>query len=291
VIGNFFSAFKGQPGMIIMAGLFAFVLQACDDEEAARKPVARVNDAFLYQDELIGIIPEGSSPEDSALAARQFIENWMRETVVFQKAEKNIADMGEIETRIADYRRSLIIFAYEKALVSQNLDTNVTAEEIEKYYTENQESFELKDNIIKVTYVKVGKKAPDIQKLKQWYKSEKEQDKNSLASYCSQYAENFFLDDTWLLFDDLLKEIPIKLYDKESFLQNNRLIEVGDSSSYYFLNIRGFKIKNSISPLSFEEENIRQTILNKRKLELIDKIKNEIFTEAQQNKDLEILEK
>ena len=90
------------------------------------------------------------------------------------------------------------------------------------------------------------------------------------------------------LFDDLLKEIPIKTYNKEQFLQNNRLVEVQDSAYIYFVNIKGFKIKDSVSPLSFEKDNIKNIILNKRKLELIDSMNKDIYDNALKNKNFEI---
>jgi hypothetical protein len=85
-----------------------------------------------------------------------------------------------------------------------------------------------------------------------------------------------------------LKEIPIQTYNKELFLQNNRFVEVSDSLNSYFLNIKGFKIRNSASPLSFEKENIKNIILNKRKLQLITKMKEDVYNDAANNKEVEI---
>ena len=114
-------------------------------------------------------------------------------------------------------------------------------------------------------------------------------DREQLASYCHQFASNFYLDDSsWLLFDDLLKEIPIQTYNKELFLQNNRFVEVSDSLSNYFVNIKGFKIKNSLSPLAFEKDNIKNIILNKRKLLLITKMKEDVYNDAANTNKIEI---
>jgi hypothetical protein len=261
--------------------------------EQGKDPIARVKDVFLYRDDIADLVPEGTSKEDSLLIVNKYIDNWIHETLVLQKAEKNLADeQKNFRKLLEDYRRSLIIHAYEEALVSQNLDTTVTDAEIEQYYKGHPSDFELKDNIINVTYVKVKKNAPKLDKLRQWYRSDNEKDMASLKSYCLQFAENYFLDsETWLLFDDLLKEIPIKMYDKELFLQNNRFVEVQDSLSYYFVNIKGFKIKNSLSPLSFEKENIRSIILNRRKLELIGKMKEDVYTEGVKNKEFEVMKK
>lgn len=255
-----------------------------------REIIARANDAYLYADNIKDIVPQGTSSKDSLERLKKYIDNWIHEALVIQKAEDNLTDeQKNVEKQLQDYRNSLITYAYEKELVQQKLDTTIDNQEIETYYNNNRNNFELKDNIIKVVYVKVNKKAPGINKLQKWYKSDLPKDRELLAGYCHQFAENFYLDDnSWLLFDDLLKEIPIQTYNKELFLQNNRFVEVSDSTNSYFLNIKGFKIRNSISPLSFEKENIKNIILNKRKLQLIIKMKEDIYNDAANNKKIEI---
>lgn len=261
------------------------------NKDENRIPIARAGASFLFEDEIKNIVPKGTASKDSLELLKKYIDNWIHEALVIQKAENNLNDeQKNVEKQLQDYRNSLITYAYEKELVKQKLDTLVDNQEIEKYYTSNQADFQLKDNIIKVIYIKVNKKAPNIAKLRQLYKSDNLKDREQLAGYCHQFAENFYLDDnSWLLFDDLLKEIPIQTYNKELFLQNNRFVEVSDSASSYFLNIKGFKIRNSISPLSFEKENIKNIILNKRKLQLISKMKEDVYNDALNNKKIEIL--
>ena len=91
--------------------------------------------------------------------------------------------------------------------------------------------------------------------------------------------------------DDLIKEIPIRTYDKEQFLKNNRFVEVEDSTYYYFVNIKGFKIKDSLSPLVFEHDNIINIILNKRKLKLIEEMEKSAYDEAMKHNDIQIIKK
>ena len=269
------------------------MLASCDNgpkKDKGRVIIARAGEKYFYSDEIKDIVPKGTSANDSIGLIKKYIDNWIHESLVIQKAENNLTDAQKnVEKQLTDYRNSLITYTYEKELVKQKLDTAVTQEEIEQYYNANQADFQLKDNIIKVIYIKVDKNAPGKEKLKKWYVSENPKDREQLASYCHQFAENFYLDDnSWLLFDDLLKEIPIQTYNKELFLQNNRIVEVSDSLNNYFLNIKGFKIRNSLSPLGFEKENIKNIILNKRKLELITKMKNDVYNDAVNDKNVEI---
>ncbi len=272
---------------------FLIALFACNRKPAKdqnRKALARVNDSYLYEDAVNALVPYSSSSNDSLEFIKKYTNNWIHEELLLQQAENNLTDdKKNVEKQLENYRNSLITFAYEKELVSQKLDTTVTEGEIEEYYSSNKDNFELKDNIIRVIYVKVNKTAPDIKNLEAWYKSDSPKDKELLASYCYQFAANFYLDDsTWLFFDDLLKEIPINTYNKELFLQNNRLVEVSDSTYNYFVNIKGFKIRNSLSPISLERENIKNIILNRRKIQLIAKMKEDIYTEAMNTKKIEL---
>ena len=41
----------------------------------------------------------------------------------------------EIDKQVEEYRNSLLIFEFQKAIVKQNLDTIVEKEEIQDYYT------------------------------------------------------------------------------------------------------------------------------------------------------------
>ncbi len=270
------------------------IISACTlfdkKENIPQKAVARVFDKYLYLDDLKEVIPADVSSTDSAQIAENYIKSWIEQNLLLKKAEDNLTDaQKDFSKQLEDYRRSLIIYTYQRELLNQLLDTIVTDEEIETYYENNKQNFELKDNIVKVRYIKVAKNAPDIKKLKKWYASDNPQDIQALENYCFQFAENFYLDDkTWLLFDDLLKEVPIRTYNKEEFLKQNKLIEMEDSLSLYFLNIKGFKIKNSISPLSFEKENIRNIIVNRRKLDIINKLKQDIYNDAANKSYFEI---
>jgi len=284
---------KKNPLYIISLFLLPLCFSSCGNKSSQKqneKAVARAGDSYLYISNLKEIIKKETEKKDSAEIVRKYINNWVRETLLFQQAEKNLTDdKKNFDKRVEDYRKSLITYEYESELVKQKLDTIVVDDEIQKYYDENKSNFELKDNIIKVIYVKVRKNAPKVDKVREWYRSDNQKDRDALASYCYQYAENFFLDDNnWLLFEDVLKEIPMKLYDKEAFLQNNRNLETQDSTHYYFVNIKGFMIKNSISPFSFEKENIRSIILNKRKVELIKKMREDIYNAAVAAKSFEI---
>lgn len=252
--------------------------------------IAKAYDKQLTLSDLQKVMPENIKGTDSINFVQNFINGWIKNQIILHKAELNFTgDYSEIEKKLEEYRKSLIIYNYEQQLLEQKLDTVVTPQEIEKYYNENKDDFTLKENIVKVIYVKVNNTSPKLKNVAEWYKLKKPKDREQLESFCLQYAENYYLDDSsWLLFNDLLKEIPIKTYNQENFLQNNRYIEMRDSVYSYFVNIIDFKIKNSTSPLTFEKENIKNILLNKRKILFLEKMQEDLFKEAQKNNEFEI---
>jgi hypothetical protein len=281
---------SGVTKLFLFAVLIALMVgcKTKNDE----KIIATAFDYSLYQSDIIGIVPKGSTKMDSTTIIKNYINNWIRQKIVLHKAEKNLnSEQKDFAQQIEDYQNSLIIYTYESKLINQLLDTNVSNQEIQNYYNANSDNFQLKDNIIKVNYVKLELKSPLKAKIKNMLFSKKEDvnTKNQLIDICTENAVNFYLDDdAWLLFDDLLKEIPIETYNQEAYLKSNRTIETKDDNFYYLINIKDFKTRESVSPLSFERDNIRNIIINKRKLELIQKMHKEVFDEATKNNDFKI---
>lgn len=252
--------------------------------------LARVNNDYLYKSELKNIVPEGTSGRDSILIVQNFVNNWVTEKLILNKAQKNLrkADI-QFEKQLEEYRNSLIIYKYESQLINQTLDTIVSAAEIEKFYYDNISNFQLKDNIIKVYYARFDSNLPELNMIRRFFYSDTPEQRDSLQKYVEKFSDLYYRDDeTWILFDDLIKYIPINTYNQESYLQNHRKIEINDDPMVYFVNFTDFKIKDGESPLSFEKENIRQIIINKRKLKIISQMRENVFQAALKENSFEI---
>ncbi len=252
--------------------------------------MARVYDDYLYESELKGVVAPGTLAKDSIVLTRSFIDSWVRQRLIIQQAEKNLTGAQmDFTTQLENYKNSLTIYAYENALVRQKLDTLITEEETQIYYDANQQNFLLKDNIVQIQYVKLPLKSPVAKQIKKLLNSGNSEDKNKLADLCEKNASDYFLDsENWLLFTDVLKQIPIKTYNQEEFLQNHREFEYQDSLYDYLVRFKDFKIKESVSPLNFEKQRIRDIILNKRKIELIGRMQEDVFSSAQKKNVFEI---
>lgn len=252
--------------------------------------LAKVYGEYLYESDLTGLVPPGTAPKDSLAISKGFIDNWVRQQVLIHQARKNLtSDQLDFSKQLKNYENSLIIYEYENALVRLNLDTLITDEELQNYYDLYQQNFLLKENIVQFQYVKLPLKAANVRHFKTLLSSSSQEDQTRLSELCEKQAADYFLDDqNWLLFTDLLKQIPIKTYNQEDFLKNHREFETEDSVFLYLVHFKDFKIKESVSPFTFEKRRIHDIILNKRKIDLINRMQEDIYTNARKKNDFEL---
>lgn len=286
------TTFKRILAMRWYTVFIALLLAACsvgpDAEE--QEVVARVFDSYLYQSDIEELVPQGVSTEDSAATVQSFVRQWVNQKLLLHTAEKNLPEgRKDVTQQLEDYRTSLIIYEYEKELIRQKLDTNVSQEEVLRYYDANKHNFELRDYILRVIYLKLEKNSPSLDEVHEWFASTEEEDKVHLQDYAQTYAVKYYGDErNWLYLDEVAKEVPIDLDRKEQYLVANQRFEFEDESYLYLLNVLDYQMKDSISPVAFEQYNIRNIILNQRKLSLISEMKNDIFENARKSGDFEM---
>lgn len=267
---------------ILCLGLIIFAISCSKKTEVEKKPLARVHNKFLYDSEIKSLFNSSISKEDSLVIARNYINNWIKKQLLVQKAEINLDDASkDIDKQIEDYRSSLLIFKYKQELIKQKLDTVVTDQEIENYYNEYSGNFILNYNIVKARYLKISKEAPEIENVRRWYKSTKQENLSRLEDYCYQYATKF--DDFgnhWIPFNNLLIEIPTNIADQERFLKYNQYLETEDDLFYFFVNINEYCLKSTVQPLDYAKSKIKSILLNKRKFTFIEELENSIYNDA-----------
>lgn len=271
----------------------AFGLGACStmQKESEEKTVASVEDKQLYASDLAGLVGKGVSATDSATIVTNYIETWARKQAMLVKAEKEVElDDQEIERKIADYRYDLMIYELEKKYLEQNLDTIVTDEQIQKYYQENPANFELKQNIVQGSLIRLPKGTPDVEKARRWVKQNDERSKAELKNYCYRYASTYIIgDSTWIDFESMISHTPFReIPNKTQFLKQNTYAENTDEEGIYLLAIDNYKIGSQTSPLSFVQHQVRDIILNQRKTSLMRSYEQKVYKEAKESNKIKV---
>ena len=258
------------------------------------KAIARAHDQFLYEQDVDGLLPGNIDPGDSADWVERYIDGWVKKQLLIREASSRIDfDEDEIERKILDYRYSLMGYEYQTFYINENLDLNILDEEIEAYYNENVDNFVLKQHIVRGVFIQLPKEAPRTDIVRNLLFSRKETSFEELNSYCLSFATNYQLYDTvWMVFDDVVKNSPLaEIPNKVQFLRNNRYTQTSDENFLYFLKIDEYRVSDNTSPLEFVKDDIRNIILNKRKVELAKKLEEEVYERAIENNDFEIYNK
>lgn len=260
--------------------LIFLILTSCkidykNEEEIKSNPIAKVENKFLYKEDLIQF---DNNSDSIKLKAKQ-INDWIKKEIILLHAYNNINDRNFIDKKLKKYEDDLILYQYENELLLNNINYSISDSAISKYYTENIKDFLLGSKIVRCLYTKIPLDAPDIIKFKTLIKRYPESDINDIKSYSFQFAEQYFLDDSiWLDFEELIINTPfIELDQESSYLLKNKFLENKDDQFHYFIKIIDFKKPGDISPISFEYDIIKAILLNDRKKELLNKLQDSIY--------------
>jgi hypothetical protein len=271
--------------------LAAILVVSCSSSEEKGELLASVHDQELYEADLKSYLKDQQfESSDSAVIAQEFVDQWVQDKILVHEAMNHEKINKErIDRKVENFKNDLYILELEQQLVDERLDTAVSDEEIKNYYSNHQEDFQLNDYLVKVLYLKISSDAPDLDKISYKYKLYKETDIEEIEVYAKIYATNYYYDeDNWIYFDDLLKEIPLQDVNKDRFIMKRSKTRFEENGYHYFLNVIDYKLKNTTSPLSFERKNIKERIINIRIKELREDIKNEIISNAYNEKAIKI---
>jgi hypothetical protein len=259
-----------------------------DDTPKDDTPIAKVGNATLYAYDLQTAIPNGSTPQDSINVVRSFIDDWLRQQVILQEAEKIVPSSNQdFDDDIEKYRQSLLIHALEETIVSSNVDSAVTEAEIQKFFDANRTQYELQSPIVKGKTVKIEKNTENQDILTQNIAATDDKNLAILEDYCVQNAIAYnFNTDYWLSIDELLTHLPVQL--QAQVPQNRTNTVLSDSLFNYYVLITDFKPAGSAAPLEFERQNIKDIIFLQRKQIFLSRYYQELHQKAVDNKTFQI---
>ena len=271
--------------LLLISALFFTSFWACNsmlNGDQKELVIAKVGGKKLMLSDLEMAIPANMVEIDSISFTQKYIEKWVKNQLLLQKAELNIDSktQNEIEVMIDNYRTSLMLFKYQQMIIQQKLDTIVTEDQLETYYSKHAGNFKLDSSVVKSVFIQVPKSLHDRYKINSWLRSTSEEDLITLEDYCYQNAKNFNLEMDWKYFGTVLDMIPKKINNPDAFLKSNTTIETTDSVFAYYVAIFEYKLTNDTTPIVFVKNKIRDIIINNRKVKLIEDLENNIYNDA-----------
>lgn len=264
--------------------VIAAAMTGCGQEHnhKGKTPLVEVSGEFLYKEDLQAALPLNISKDDSVLFAEHYIRNWIEDALLFDKAEGNIPDNDKISKLVENYRRALIMHTYQEELVNQKLANDISEEEINAYYEKNKELFRLDNPLVKGLFIKVPLSFPDLGNVRVWYRKNNQDVIEKLEKYSLRNAVSYdYFYDRWTSVPDVAAKIPLKVLDTDAnYLDKNRNVEVKDTAFCYFLHIEDFLGKDKQKPLDFARDEIKEILINLKRVEFINKVKEDLYQRA-----------
>ena len=278
----------------ILTALVLTLTVSCNTitREPDRTVAARAGERTLYLDQIPeGLVSKGMNETDSISAVQSFIRQWSRKELLAIRAEENLTPeyKAEVNRQLDEMRNNLLIYQYQQQMIIQKLDTVITDNELQDYYVGNLSTFTLTSNLVKALFIKVPATMPDIEKVRNLYRSSDPADMNALEELCYLYALRYDdYDDSWIPFTQLLLEVPLESANQEQWLERNSAVELKDDQYVYFVAIREYKLRNSVAPFEYIRNQVKTIILNNRRNDFLQKLEDGIYDEAFRNGTLKV---
>lgn len=281
---------KADTSVII---LLLFLMAGCSyfEKSEEREVVARVSDSYLYKEDIAGLVSENTSKEDSALIVSSYINRWATQRLLLDRAKVNLSveQQNEFDKLVSNYRNELYAKAYTDAIISRQLDTVVNPEEAQRYYEENGDNFKLNEDLVKLRYINLTPNNSNLETIKTRFQRFNEEDKKALLDIAIQFNSYSLNDSVWVKTKQVYDKIgPLSPENSSMLLKKDNFMQLEDSLGVYLVAVEDVKLRNEQAPLEYTLPNIKQILLNKRKLDLIKKLEKDITQDAIKNEKFEL---
>ena len=281
----------GNVLVFCCVAIYSLIL-SCSSQpiDEKRDVLARVGPFNLHLDE---VPPFNGISEDSTDYYEQFVHSWTVDKAFELSAIEDVENREELEEQVEAYRSSLITHLYEKQIVENQLDSNITQAELESYYESNKSQYVLNSSIIRLQFIQLDKDHSRIGELSDlWHRSTVQtSSRDSLIAMANEAASVFILNDSaWYRIDDLSSIIPdqvMKEINRSSFKEKS----FSNDTARYFLRVLEQVPDTEVAPLSFIEKQARKVILYQRQQELIRNARRSIYNEAVKRGRIDIINK
>lgn len=265
--------------------LVIFLCVSCREkhDHEGKTPLVEVGENFLYLEDLQGALPSGLSKEDSVSFSKQYIRHWIEETLLYDKAQDNISDNETLDRQVANYRKALVMHAYQQALIDQKLTKEISEDELQAYYQNNPELFKVERPLIKGLFIKVPLTAPRLAEVRRWYKQEEGEAVEKLEKYSLQHAVKYeYFYDRWMPLAEIIGMLPLQGSDADAYIEKHRQVELKDTAFYYFLHVSDYRAVGDVAPYDYARRQVKEMLFNVKQVQYLEQVKDDLYQRAEE---------
>lgn len=277
--------------ILAFASIFGiFTLHSCKDGiwffKTDKDPLlAEVGEHHLYSSEVRNLITTGTSKQDSAIIVNGYVQNWVRQKLMEDMAEKNVSADINLSKLVNEYRSSLLVYNYENKLINQMLDTTVSLEEAENYYETHKSQFVLSHPIFKVILAKVPTKNKNLGNID---KSIKNKDLTEAFFLVKENANAMNLDTSkWFTLQEISTMVPEGFFEDVHF-SKDKIVSKKIGDNQIFVKILEYHSENSVPPFLYIKDRVEKLIVSERKNAILSKYRQSLYDDGMKNKSFTI---
>jgi len=148
-----------------------------------------------------------------------------------------------------------------------------------EYYKNYKNHFQLETSVKRCKFMKLPKNAPNTKKVEDWWESDDEEDLKILHQYCKENAIVYQLEDSiWVTNNELEGDFPKSVL---SSMKEGKDFHLTEGDFTYYIKVMEVQSKNSDPPIGYVRTHATNYILHNRKLDLVEKKKEELFQNAE----------
>ena len=276
----------------VFLGCFLMLLKSCDSitTSAQDRLIARAENHYLYLSDIERNFKTFTSEQDSIIMVSDFINNWARKKLLYEKSLVNLPEekTSELINLINAYKYRLFINAYREFVLKSTMDTLMTKSLIDSFYIKNKQNFLLKEPIYRIRHISLPLDNVDRKEISIRFKRFQIEDVRFLDSLSFQFSNYFLSDSIWLNQVEIKKKLSsLSDHKLERLLKKTDYYEVKDSLALYLFKLVERLERGSVAPVSYVENTIRDIVFNQRKLKFLRSFDNEILQDAIKTKKFE----
>lgn len=284
-----------KGGLFFYIAILLFLASpACKNESAtpddAPEPVllAQVFNYKLYFDDIRDLIQGYENERDSIQQVRTLTEHWVRDRLILVEAEKKFPKEVNMQKLLEDYRQSLLRHFFEQKSLEEQLDTVITEADLKAYYESNKDLHRLPSGILRGYYFKISRADAKKDNLMKLWKGFPQQNFEKLIAYASEHAQTNWSDSTaWYEMKMVTQLFPEGTLSPRAVRSNQGVVKEDRDYVYLLYPLEVYQ-ENDVAPLDRIREHAARFILHQRELELLEKIKKEIYDRDIQNERVKI---
>jgi hypothetical protein len=271
---------------VLLTGSAIFVQCKKSTKDALETPVVTIEGKTLTHRQLKDAIPDNLTKEDSTLFVQDYLNKWVKTQLILRQAELNLSDEEkDVEQLLEEYRTSLLSHLYLQKMLEQKYSPLITSSETDAYYKKMKENFKLNEVIVKGVFVKISKNVPDQKELEKWLMNTDPQNLVKMEAYCFQNAKIYdqFIDE-WTPLSKLIIELPNAITEPGNYFKTHKFYTTNDLEYNYYIVIKQIMLEDEIAPYEYSLNKIKSIILNKKRVEFIQQLENDLYEEGLEQK-------